>query len=309
MWRQVFTRSIVALLLAVSLALFGTVLVVFTSDWFESPEVRAAAIGAVATALTAAAGVLAIIWQIGEQARHTREETKHSEGLKLRLDVYRDTIPLSRDAQGALGELNSKLSVLKINLAVASQAAKENRPWTLPSDRLPPVTERQSNTNLKVIRFLSFVENWQFLVEGLDVFQNAFGSGLFDLMEANRNYNALALRILPMDKGDGSGTTFPWRPPAAEALLELERLTDACAASIGDLMGYVSDFRREMQYALLNELFSHVLPVRQPIDPAKKVVRLEDRDALNRYFLNESPAGRDRQRVMEETRKKYRPDG
>jgi len=141
------------------------------------------------------------------------------------------------------------------------------------------------------IALIRVIERWEIIDPRMKVFQTAINVAMHDVSDAfHHNYFPRVMTLLPIDLPQGG--IIPWQPPAQPELDRLEELETALSNACGTFGCYADDFLREMQRALLGDLFESEPETRKPLDPTCKVIRLEDYEALQQYFNTETAWGR-----------------
>lgn len=239
-----------------------------------------------ATILAAAVAAWIVFVQIGRQARNAIKQSRHSEGLKLKLTIYREITRICALQEDVSTSFNTQMQLLESHAAgVLELGDNVNMP--------PPPIQWQELLSLSgevqrtSIAVITVIEQWQIIEPRLDLFKLAMVAGLHDLREAWLALVRDAPRALPpANVADGI-----WRPTNAEA----QSVRDMCKAVLGHsrlVQAWVSDFQIEMQSLLLGELFGRKASPREPVDPKMFAVRLDRYDDLKPYFENETAWGR-----------------
>jgi len=70
---------------------------------------------------------------------------------------------------------------------------------------------------------------------------------------------------------------------------------------------YTEDFIVELQNALLGDLFGQEVSHRKPLDPAKKVITLQQADELEQWFATSTDWGKEMARIEAETAARFLP--
>ena len=174
------------------------------------------------------------------------------------------------------------------------------------------MSRRDSEMRLSVVRLLEIFESYAIAVPEFEVFQDALNSAIYDVGEAFEPLYQLARRILPVyapgdERPSGAANKQPATsayvpPPLSDAEFEvLDPLVDSYLEAAEDVACYIFDLRVESQNLLLSDLYADQrAPRREPRDPIHKVICTEHAEALKTYFRNETPWGKNAQRLDEE---------
>jgi hypothetical protein len=88
---------------------------------------------AIATVLAATIGASAVVYQMGRQARNAIKLNRHNEALKLKLEVYKDIVGISRKASDAISDLSAFIRKFQSTLSLAQQTQAELKGCAVPS--------------------------------------------------------------------------------------------------------------------------------------------------------------------------------
>jgi hypothetical protein len=269
-----------------------------------SPDIQAAVIGALATVGTATLGAMAVVWQIGRQARHAIQQNQHNEGLKLKLRVYEEIVAICRDASDAEIELSSYVRAFATDIALFRQMTRGGLAWPVPKARIAVLNEKKYALSRKTTAIISFTERWQIIDPRMEIVRIATNAATHDIDMAFPPYLDTASRIMPQEipGHPKQGTLFPWHPPDDQTAQQLETVGKDFLDALMNLGSYIYDFQVEMQNLLLGELFKHKVPPRKPIDPDAIVVELERHKELAEYFDKKTAWGRYKAHIESEVR-------
>lgn len=277
-------------------------------DWFIAlpPAVQAACITGSGTLAAAGLAAKMITVQLKGQADNALAQSRKTEQLKLKLEVYRQILKLCDDAGDGTSSLIAYLTRIDVQFFSARVMAArglEQRP-TVGVPELLALKTAQDDAPVKII---VLVESWQIVDPRMAVFQDAANALAFDIRNAFIEYNSHVMKLLPIDRSDGKGP-LPWVPPSDADEAERKRRQAALEAPLYELNGVIGDLRTEMQNALLSELFDHTVPAREPADPQAKVIRLAEHAEIIRHLRNNTPWGVYSQKVIAEARARFRAD-
>lgn len=260
-----------------------------------TPDMQTAIVGALATVVAATLGVIAVVWQIGRQSAHAIEQTRQTEALKLKMQVYQEIVGLCRDVTEAEIELSSYVRTCTFDIKMRSDLAKDRRNWDV-RGRAAQLYEHRSRLETAAISVIAFTERWGIIDPRIDLFRLAVNVALHDIREAFDNYSALANPWMPLE-----GFAHP-NPAGEHIVVQIAETGEKLTGAINDLGGYIFDLQIEMQNLLLGELFNHRLPRREPIDPDVVVVRLDAFDELKRHFEHDTAWGKKKIEVEDRVR-------
>jgi hypothetical protein len=230
-----------------------------------------------ATLIAATVSALVVVHQIGRQARNALKQSRHNEALKLKLEIYKDIIGITRDASNAISDLSSFARNFPMNLSFAQQTQAKTGNFAVPSAHPSHLIEKKSELYSTHIKMIAITETWKIVDNRIDVFRTAINSALYDIDEAYRLFFDAALPLMNLG---GSGA--PWTPPSAETIQQIGALGNSLIDTLMTLQSYIFDFQSEMQTLLVGELFGRTVRPRAPIDPESVVVQLDRHDELSR---------------------------
>jgi hypothetical protein len=135
--------------------------------------------------------------------------------------------------------------------------------------------------NLATNEVVGLTEKWEIIDPRVSIFRPALHVRKKELLLAQLAYDAHALTAMPNDLAAGPF----WIAPDQHRLDDLKARTDALVEALWNVGMCVSDYRTEMQNALLKELFEpNKAPVRKPEDPKYRPIELDRSDELLAYF-------------------------
>jgi hypothetical protein len=244
------------------------------------------------TIIAACIGALVVIWQISRQARNAIRQNRENEALKLKLEVYKDIIGITRGASHAAGELANFVRRFHMNLALARQTQAEVNSYIIPGTNPDQLTKQQSHLSSAVAKVLFLTETWLVIDKRMDIFRISVVAAKYDVDAALQSYFEVAYHAMPI-----ASPVDEWTPPNAEVFGEIERRGNALISSLTTLQSYIFDFLREMQTVLIGPMFDQRIPAHMPPDPSAVVVRLDRYDQLMTYFNQETNWGRNQAQI------------
>lgn len=265
------------------------------------PETQAALIGALSTLAVAIVGFGGLILQMRAQARQGREAIAENERRKLKAAMYDEAVAVCRVLADAAIDLSTQLRTMAFELAVAAQAASVDVGYQTPSTRFPALLAGYAAFSDAVFRFIFLVENRRFVDPRIVVFRTALSVVIHDTGELmHRRFPLEVMPTLPTEAP--AGNLYPYTPPAPASAERVRVLAETFIQSLTDATSYTEDFLVELQNRLLGDLFETSVAHREPIDPAVKVITLEDAEDLERWFATSTAWGQKYARIEAETR-------
>lgn len=264
--------------------------------------IQAAVIGAFATVMAATFGALAVIAQIGRQARNAIDQSRLNEAMKLRLQVYEEVVGICRRASNAEVELSSFVRNFSMEVNSVHVLMGGGLPWSVPKARISDLLDKSSCLSLHEIELIGFVERWQVIDPRMSVIQIAINVAMHDINAAFHAYFSAAITAFPHEipGNPGQPKALPWLPPNACVTQRLQELGDRLLDTLMTLGGFIGDIQVEMQNALVGDIFLNRAPSRAPLNPSVTVIRFDRHQELTAYFENETEWGRHKQRIEAE---------
>lgn len=291
-----------AVVFSIVLVVLTVALLIITAPmpFDSSGSIRAALISSCGTALVA---VLAF-WQIGRQAQYAIKQNQHNEAQKLKVELYKDIVPVCDAAFRKEAELKNYIYLFeqhcrnyKIQRAAGYRAQ-------VPEARVKNLIELRSDVVNAAIEFIKIVERWQIMDPRLDVFKWAMNSAIEDVDNAFNPYFEASVRVFPIPTESGAGgATLPWDPPTDGDMEIFQGLGKKLTDALNVLGTFVFDFQVEAQNLLLGDLFGYGVPRRSPIDPTATVIRLDQYESLMKHINENTAWGKKKSRLEENVRK------
>ncbi len=237
-----------------------------------------------ATILAAVLAASVVGWQIARAKEQAREDQQS----RLKLEIYQTITPKIDEASKQAGTLHSKVSYLLIEIEL--HEATDGR--VAPKTTYETLKSAHEDYFKSISAITVAIEDWGFMDKRFELFRVALACARHDIENARQEYLNLALPYLNLTADSAGQNLVAYNPPPNEIRLQLKelsnRLTDACL----DLIGYLIDFRSEMQRLLVGHLFpdgDH--DTRIPKDPSVMVLRLENYQEQLNYFHMNHPLG------------------
>lgn len=277
------------------------------SAWWTglSEELQAAFVGAAATASAAIFGVGAVIAQVRSQGRQSRAAIAETERRKINAALYEDAVSICRGLADASIELSTKLHTMNMEIEVAARAKAAGLAYNLPSARFPSLSALYGEFTDAALRFIFLIENRRIIDPRILIFRTAMNTVLHDSHQLMFSDFVLhVMPALPTDNPDGG--IFPYKPPSIEGALSVRKCSDQLIRAVDDATAYTEDFLTEMQNALLGDLYGNRLGPRQPIDPARRAVTLDQAQDLEAWFCANTAWGVYSAKVEADARERFR---
>ena len=268
------------------------------------PETKAALIGAISTIGVGAIGFGGLIFQVRSQGKQSRNAVAENERRRLKAAMYEDAVIVCRELADTSIDLANALRMMKLQVEIAAQADVSGQPYNLPEARFPTLLEKYNRFSDAVLKFIFLIENRRIIDPQIVIFRTAMTVVLHDtgkLMYSEFVTNVMT--SIPMQVSDGS--IFPYNPPSIQHAAAIKRLCVSFIESLDDAVMYTDDFLVELQNLLLGDLFGKIVTHRKPLDPAKKVVTLQQSKELEHWFANSTDWGRNSSRTEAETAAKF----
>jgi hypothetical protein len=253
---------------------------IFGCGWWHDlgPQIQQAIIGGVIggffTVLTATIGVLVVAYQLRRQARNAIAANAHSEAMKLKKDIYQTILATCEEADAARMEAATYVRGIPHTIKAATNPdAKKGA--TAFIEKVRGEMYLAAKANAKVMRL---IEHWRIVEPRMNIFMLAFGVANGDLRSAERALDAAceaALNRSSSDESDGS----------EKLVMEATRGVEVALVERAQVIG---DFLREMQNALLGELFGRALPVYSPASRKGPAIAFGKEEELYKYWNSEN---------------------
>lgn len=255
-------------------------------------ETKAAIVGGGSTIFAAAVGALAIILQIRHQGNLTRSSIKEGERRRIKAKMYQEVVDACAEFSEAQGALVAAIMSAAGELKIAAEMNAEGLPSPVPRARIMPLSAMCSEYQSAVHTFLAIIGQSKFVDPRIDIFATAFSCESDGVRESfHQEFFPFTMRLLPVDRPDGQGIA-PYQPPTLDQAAVAWRLAGKVVGHVHNATGYALDLSVEMQNLLVADLFGTKVEHRVPVDPAIKVIRLEDFEELDRYFRDDTEWGR-----------------
>lgn len=271
------------------------------------PETKAAIIGAASTVCVGIIGFGGLILQMRSQGKQSRDAIAENERRRLKAAMYEDAVAVCRELADNAIELANALRVMMIQMEYAAKAHQNGQPYDLPTARYPALLEKYSQFSQAASKFIFLVENRRVVDPRILIFRTAMHPVLYDtgkLMHSEFVINVMP--SIPTQRPDGS--RFLYVPPSVQHAAVIKQFCERFIAALDDAVMFTEDFLVELQNALLGDLFAKQVAHRKPLDPAKKVITLDDADELDRWFAASTDWGREMARIEAETAARFLAD-
>jgi hypothetical protein len=205
-------------------------------DWITTaimsldPSIRSAVITAGATCVAALVGFTAVFFQIGRQSRNAIEQNRKNEALKLKVQIYDETLETSHKAQDAISDLAGYLRGFSTALFFSDELRKANQSHRPPQTRFPEYQRLYREATYAAIGVTTMIEGWHIVEPKLEIFKRAIAMGHDRLMKVSYRSPNVFIVGMPVE-----GFETKWQiptEPLADAIkqrIEAEFTTSNCS--------------------------------------------------------------------------------
>jgi hypothetical protein len=258
--------------------------------------------------LSAAASAMVIIWQMRKQK--SLADIQHRANIKaeLRLDAYRDFQIVNRNFCDAnTVSVENLIRFIRVAFVGAIEQYKDIHFQAPLTHRLPPIMDAINRHNQNAIAFIFFLERYDSLLPGFEVYNLALNSALHDIQHASGRLYSVLTKWLPIDNTNHDKVLgvprFLQAPIITEdALNEFNAAAAPLEKSLGQLQCWTADLAMDLQNHLLGEYADKQVVKRNPIDNTFFTISIApDKTAAQiKYFKEETEWGRNYARVNQE---------
>jgi hypothetical protein len=203
---------------------------------------------------------------------------------------------------------------MKTAFSIAIAQVKSKMPQTPLLQRTPEFMAAYSKHGTNIIALIYFLERYESLLPGFEVYKLALSSALHDAREASSRLFSVLLKWLPIENPNSEkvigAAAFMWLPLITdEALSELNQAAAPLEKALGQLDCWALDLAVDVQNYLLGEYADQIVKKRQPIDDETYFTISIDQDksvALKKYFNEETEWGRNAAKVDQEVRREHK---
>lgn len=263
-------------------------------DWLQKNWTELIGDGLKFLGIIAAAAT--VVWQMRRQHKSSLALQRENAKQALKLRIYETLIQRIRTLSDA--SITASMYAFGIIPAIETFRAEvtAGRQPAPVQQRAPVFSDLHFKAEASVAELIVEFESWSIAFPGLNVFQIALNSAVYDVRQAFPPLYSALLQILPMDPppGQAGKPTIIHPPPSPKALSELKSLIQEYKRAMDEIGCYIHDLTIEAQNNLLHGLFEERVPPRQPLDPRHKVVSTDPQKAqeLIRYFETATPWGK-----------------
>ncbi len=247
-----------------------------------------ATVGITSVGLIVSVGV--VLYQLGKQHKGSLKLQRSNAREALRLRVYERLSEKARSFSDVDFDAGSYARSIIRELESATWAARSGLPRETSKLRAPELSKQHYKASSALVELIVTIENWEIAFPAAELFRVALSSANRDAEDAFHPLFLEVVRLLPVEMLDGTSISQPL--PSAEKFAELKVLVEAYEEARSTLRTYTHDLVVEAQNLLLSKLFKRRVGIREPLDPAYKVVTAANKDALMAYFKTETAAGR-----------------
>jgi hypothetical protein len=192
-----------------------------------------------------------------------------------------------------------------MEIEVAARAEAAMLAYNLPSARFPALSALYGEFTDAALRFIFLIENRRIIDPRILIFRTAMNTVLHDSRQSM--FSDFVLHVMPALPTDNPNGIFPYKPPSIEGALAVRKYSDQLIRAVDDATAYTEDFLTEMQNVLLGDLYGNHLEPRQPLDPARRTVTLDQVQDLEAWFSTNAAWGVHAGRVEAEARERFQP--
>lgn len=258
--------------------------------------------------VAASAGV--ILWQMRRQHDQAIEQHHLNVKADLRLDAYRDFQSCFRQFTDT-GNPALDIASLRTAFSIAIDQLESNMQQYPPIWRAPVVMEKLNNHTGHAIDLIFFLERYESLLPGFDIFKTAISCALHDIRSATQPFHQMLIKWLPMEHPDyGRNPNAPQfinRPTITDiALKELNAVSESLEKALNQLQTWTIDLSVEAQNRLLGEYSDQRVKRREAPDQTFFTVTADaaDRKRLDELF-NATDYCRANALLMSETKARF----
>lgn len=246
-------------------------------------QIAAALIGGGFTAGAALLGFGAVAWQVARQGRLSREERRETEQRRFKAELYDDGLRAARAMSERASEFSGYLRNVRMQLELAHGLAAHGQRYAVPTVRYVEIMAKYRAFWDALLSFVALIEERQILDPRMLIFRDMIFARSHDFtLRYPNQFQAALMPALPMDSPNGG--TFPYQAPTSELLSRLIEEVELACDVLLDCVCFKEDFIVEMQNTLLGDVFDSRVDHRKPLDPDKRVARLEDFNALQAWI-------------------------
>lgn len=259
------------------------------------------------TTISVVVSVGIVLYQLGRQHKGSLKLQRSNAREALRLKVYELLGDKAQSFSDADSEAGSYARSIIREFESATWAAEIGLPRETSKLRAQELSKLHYEASSALVELIVSIENWEIAFPAAELFRIAFSSASHDVEDAFHPLFLEAVRFLPGDMPDGTTVSQPL--PSCEKAAEIKALVEAYGEARSTLRTYTHDLVVEAQNLLLSKLFKRRVKIREPIDPAYKVVTAADTDALMAYFKTETAAGRSWEEAKHSVRERLAAEG
>jgi hypothetical protein len=234
-----------------------------------------------------AATILAAVFAasvVGWQIARAKEQAREDQQSRLKLEIYQTITPKIDEASKKIGTLHSKASyfLTEIELHEITDGG------ATPKTTYETLTFAHEEYFKSISAITVAIEDWGFIDKRFELFRVALACARHDVDHTRQKYLHTAMPYLNLTAVSAAQNLNGYAPPSSEIRSRLEALSSSLTHACLDLIGYLIDFRSEMQRLLVGHLFpdgDH--DTRMPKDASVVVLRLENySEQLNHFYMN-----------------------
>jgi hypothetical protein len=190
------------------------------------------------------------MWQVNKQRRDAIDQQTENVKANLRLTAYQELQALLSHFTEAVGEAPTMMRLISAQMTTLVNLASSGQ-------RTEQVFHAFGKCTSSAIGLISFLERYQSLMPGFDVFRVAIAAALHDIVNSRPNYDAVLIRWLPIDNpkagqpGQSPFLSLPLITP--QATVDHDNRADVLHVAIGKLQVWAIDLANDAQIFLLGK--------------------------------------------------------
>lgn len=264
-----------------------------------------AAVGLTTVGMVVSVGV--VLYQLGKQHKGSLKLQRSNAREALRLRVYELLGEKAQSFSNANSKADSYARSVARELESAIWAAQIGLPRETSKLRAQELLKLHYEASSVLVDLIVTIENWEIAFPAAELFRVALSSSNHDVEDSFHPLFREVVQLLPVDLPDDTTASQPL--PSAEKCAKLKALVEAYGEARGTLRTYTHDLVVEAQNLLLSKLFRRRVRIREPLDPACKVITAANADALLHYFATETAAGRSWEEAKRSVRERVAAEG
>ncbi|RZB31575.1 MAG: hypothetical protein SRB2_04544 [Desulfobacteraceae bacterium Eth-SRB2] len=256
---------------------------------------------------------LLIVWQLGRQHKNNIELEKENNREKLKLEIYSEYRKKISEASNKTVSLGAKARTIVSNLNLWSIRISKGMPHLPISDREKIFNDAHNAAIYSITDVLRILEEFEIINPNLKIFRTALNCAIHEMFKTFRPFHLILLKFLPYNippedqEKMGTDVIIPGTPTEKD-LQEISAVAEPYIDAVMETSCYIGDLMREAQNIFLGSLFTHRIPLRQPIDSCHIVISTlpKEVEKLEKYFYEETDWGKNAKRLEEKLKEEVK---